>query len=192
MPFALVFVHRLQRGDEIIDAAELAIHRGEADVGNLAYSLELAENDLADFSAADFTTTALLQFQLEFLHQGFELSGAQTGFFTGSVQTVKQFAAAEDLPAPIAFHHGDRHCFNALICGETEFTVQTFPSASNAAATISSTRFKDTAVCVLARGALHALITQKRVPTLDIDLSLEKGLPGNSLIDELLRLIAVE
>ena len=192
MPFALVFVHRLQRGDEIIDSAELSIHRGKADVGNLTDSLELAEDDLTDFSTADFTTAALLQFQLEVLHQGFELSGVQTGFFAGSVQTVQQFAAAENLPASIAFHHGDRHCFDPLIRGETEFTVQTLPSASNAAATISSAGFKDTAVCVLARGALHALITQKRVPTLDIDLSLEKGLPGNSLIDELLRLIAVE
>ena len=192
MSLALVLVHGLQGGDEIIDAAELAIDGCKADVGHLADVLELAEHDFTNFSAADFATTALLQFQFQIFNQGFELCGAQTGLFAGSVQTVEQFAPAEDLPTSVAFDNRDRHCFHPFVCGETDFTVQTFPSSSNAATTISSARFKDAAVCVLARGALHALITQKDVPTLDIDLSLEKGLQANSLMDELLRLFALE
>ena len=192
MALALVFIHGLQGGDEIIDAAELAVNGCKADVGHFADVLELAEHDFTNFSAAHLTATALLQFQFQIFNQGFELCGAQAGLFAGSVQTVEQFAPAEDLPASVAFHHRDRHGFNALICGEANFTVQALPSSPNAAATISSARFQDAAVCVLARGALHALITQKDVPTLDIDLSLEKGLQANSLMDELLRLFALE
>lgn len=192
MSLALVFVHGLQGGDEIINTAELAINGCKADIGHLADILELAEHDLTDFSAADLATTALLQFQFQIFNERFELCGAQSSFFAGSVQAMEQFAPAEDLPASVAFHHRDRHGFNALICGEANFTVQALPSSPNASATISSPRFQDAAVCVLARGALHALITQRDVPTLDNDLSLEKGLQTNTLLNDLLLLIATQ
>ena len=105
---------------------------------------------------------------------------------------MQQFSTTEDLSAAVSFHHGDRNRFDPFVGREAEFAVEALPAAPNTATTISSPGFQDSAVGVLARGALHALDFQKDVPTLDIDSSLEKGLPHNCLIDEDLRLPAPE
>ena len=49
----LISVHGFERGHKIVDAAELAINRGETDVGNFADQLQFDQYQFADFSTAD-------------------------------------------------------------------------------------------------------------------------------------------
>jgi hypothetical protein len=68
---------------------------------------------------------------------------------------MQQFAAVKSFSTAIAFHNRDRHRFDPFIGSETKFTVQTFAASPHTATRIGGTRFKNAAVGVLARGALH-------------------------------------
>ena len=167
--------HGLQRGDKIIDSAELAIDGCKADIGNLTDLFELGQNHFTNISAGNFATTALLKLQFDLLDQSFEPGLIETGLFTRTVEALQQLAAAENLTGAIAFDHRDWDRFHPFIGRKTKVAVQALTATTNAATSISGPRFKDPAVCVLAGGALHARFDFKSAPTVDSDMSLEKG-----------------
>ena len=155
MVLFLIGVERLQGRDEVVNATELAVDGCESDVGHFADLLEISQHKLTDLSAADFLAVALLEFQFELFHEGFEPRRVQTRFLACTIQAVQQLAAAEDFPVAVAFDHRDRNGLHPLVGGEAKFTVEAFTPSSHAASTIRCPGFENATICVLAGGALH-------------------------------------
>ena len=182
MVLFLIGVQCFQGRDEVVDASELAVNGCEPDVGHFADLFEIPQHEFTDLGAAHFLAGALLEFQFEFFHEGFEPRGVQARFLASSIQAVQQLAATEDFTVAVAFDHRDRNGLHPFVGGEAKFTVEAFTPSSHAASTIRCPGFENATICVLAGGALHPRGHQLVAPTVDTDLRLEKGLVDISLI----------
>ena len=72
MVLFLIGVQCFQGRNEVVNATELAVNGCEPDVGDFADLPEIPQHELTNLGAADFLAGALLEFQLELFHEGFE------------------------------------------------------------------------------------------------------------------------
>src|SRR5690606_9153 len=99
---------------ELVDVAEVAVHRGEAHERHLVEVLELLHDLHADLVGGDLALRTLLQRGLDAVGNGLERRDPDGALLTRLEQAAHQFLSIEPLATSVLLHHHVRNFVDAL------------------------------------------------------------------------------
>jgi len=89
--------------DEFLDVAELAVNRGETNIGHLIETAQMLHDFVSDGSGWDFIAMGFDQFIDHFIDGAFDRFAVNGAFFTSFIDPGGQFAPVEGFITPIPF-----------------------------------------------------------------------------------------
>ena len=108
--------------NKVAGVAELAIHRGEADVGNIIHFFEAVHNFFADGCGGNLPAVFLLEVFQHLIDCFFDQFRADWAFFTCFLKAEDEFVAVKRLVASVAFNGPKVFAFNLFVRGEAIVT----------------------------------------------------------------------
>ena len=108
--------------DKVAGIAELAVDRGEADIGDIVHFLEALHDLFSDGGGGDFPAVLLFEFLHDLIDCFFDEFGADGSFLTCFLEAENEFTAIEGFVAAIAFDGSKIFSLNLFVGGEAEVT----------------------------------------------------------------------
>ena len=118
--------------DEGADVFELAINRGEPDIGDFVDVLEFFHGEFADFARSDLFFQRVLQLRLDVGDSFFDDFDRDRTFLTGAQQAVEQLDAVETLAGAVFLDDDQRDGLDDLIRGKALAALRAFTAATDA------------------------------------------------------------
>ena len=140
-----------------IDILELAVDRGEADIGNLVERLEPLHDHLADLARRAFALEPVLQLLLDLVGNVLEIAESDGALFARLEHTVDKLVLVERLAAAVALDNNERQALHNLIRCEPALAGKAFPSPPNGRAFVRRTGVDDLAFRIAAKRASHTV-----------------------------------
>src|SRR3990172_6658326 len=134
---------------------ELAIDRGEADVGDLVQLIQAGHDQLPDLARVPLPVRLLHQAGLDLLGDLLEFGHAHGPLLGGLEEAAQNLVAIKGLPAAILLHHHELDLFNALVRREPPLAVQALPASPDRRPVAGLPRVDDLLLHLPAKGALH-------------------------------------
>src|SRR5262249_30508522 len=117
---------------ELIDVAEMTIHRGEPDVGDFVEPFQLLHHEAADLGGGDFLFGALLQSCLDAVGDALQSSHADRPLLAPLQQARNQLLPVEPLTGAVFLDHHVRALLDPFVAGEALAAAETLtPTADH-------------------------------------------------------------
>src|SRR5919202_529881 len=147
---------------QVFQRLEVAVHRGETDIGDLVKSAQLLHDQLADFTGRDLGCAATKERGLDFVHQRLDCPGRDGPAMTRRGHATQKFVAAVFLAAPILLDHHQPHPLHTLVGRVALVAAQAFAPPPRGLTVLRVTRVEhfrigvSRAPCEAAMRTLHA------------------------------------
>src|SRR5258707_14803063 len=144
--------HRLK----ILGLAKIAIHRGEAHIGDVVELAQMLHHDLAD----GFRRNLRLAAALELAHDGrdhfFDPLRIDRALAQADLQRAHQLVAVERHPAAVALDHGKFAQLHPFEGGEAEIAGNAHPPPADDSGILGRTRVLHLRIETVAAGTTHS------------------------------------
>src|SRR5688572_20298933 len=130
---------------EVVDVAEVAIHRREADVGDLIEFLQLRHHQRAELAAGDLALRPIVEDLLGAIGNVVDIRRLDRALFARLQQSRDQLRSLEALARAVLLHYHVRNFFDALVAREpfAAAVVETLPAAADHVALAALARVHD-------------------------------------------------
>src|SRR5688500_13434366 len=145
----------LELAHELAHIAERAIHRREADVGDLVQPLQLLHDDGADFLGAHLFLGAILERRFDLVGDALDGRDADGTFFARLEQTGDELLPLEALARAVLLDHHVRDLVDPLVTGEAAAAVEAFAPAADDLPFLALPRVDDLVAEMTAERTLH-------------------------------------
>jgi len=108
--------------NKVAGITELAIHRGEADVGNIIHFFEAFHDFFADGCGGNLSAVFLFEVFQHLIDGFLDQFRADRAFFARLLEAEDEFAAIKGLIASVAFDGSKVFAFNLFVRGESIVT----------------------------------------------------------------------
>src|SRR6266568_7572167 len=116
---------------DLLQVHELAIHRGEPDVGDLVEVAQAIHDHLADLLAGDLHPPGPAKLGFDVIDDGAQALRRYVALFGGFLQAVEELDRIEVLTPAILLGDEEGHGFDALVRGEALPALQAFAPAAD-------------------------------------------------------------
>src|SRR6267142_1965426 len=147
---------------ELVDVAEVTIHRRKPDVRHFVEPLELFHHESADVRRCNFLLGTLLQRRLHSIGHRLERRDADRPLFTRFEQPCDQLLPVEPFARAVLLHHHVRNLVDPLVAGEPLPAVEAFAPAPDDLPFLRFARVDDLVAQVRAVWTLHTTLNCKR------------------------------
>src|SRR5215510_12815321 len=141
--------------DELADVLELAVDRGEPDVGDGIQALEVIHHHTPELLAADFLLGALVQLGLDVDDDVVDGLDADRALLARLQDRAAELLAVEGLAAPVALDHVRQHVLDVLVGRVAAVAFETLTAAPDELPVPAYPRVDDPILRVTAKRALH-------------------------------------
>src|SRR5262249_51058575 len=141
--------------DELPDVLELAIDRGEPDIGHRVEPLEMVHHDPAELLAADLLLGPLVQLGLDLDDDVVDGLHANRALLPRLQDGAAELLAVERLATPVPLDHVRQHVLDVLVGRVPAVALETFAAAPDELPVPAHPRVDDPILRVTAKRALH-------------------------------------
>ena len=146
---------RFQLVHELVDVFELAVDRGETNIGDLIQLMKLFHQLFTDDPALDFGFAHFLNAFLDAIRHVFDGGGTDRPFFAGLLEAGENFCTVERLPAAVLLHHHGKDFLDTFVGGVATLAAETFAAAANHLAFLRHARVDDLVFEFIAERTFH-------------------------------------
>ncbi len=147
----LKFIHKL------MNVFELAIDRGETDIGHSVQPVKLLHHLFPDFRALNLPLPFFLKMEFHAVDDLLDDVDADGSLFTRLFQAIKNLEAIEGFPSTILFDDRWKGLFGPLARGKPFMAAEALSSPSNRLLVLALTRIDDFAFRMITERAFHNL-----------------------------------
>src|SRR5688572_33379636 len=142
---------------EVVDVLERAVHRGEANVGDVIELAQFGHHEFTDAARCDLALGGHAQLVDHRAHRGFDLFLGHRPLLQRAIEADAQLARVELLAAAIALDDHRQLQLDRFQGAETLAAGLAFTPPADRRAVVGYARIDHAGVLVLAEGAMHAL-----------------------------------
>src|ERR1041385_2001783 len=137
---ALALLEFVDLALELTHVAELAVHGGEADVGDLIDAPQFLHDARADVGRLDFAIGTVLQFGFDPIRDALELLDADRPLLAGAHQPADQLLPLERLGAAVLLDHAVLDLLDVLAARVPLAALEALAAAADAVAFLALAR----------------------------------------------------
>src|SRR5437879_8972206 len=141
--------------DELADVLELAIDRGESDIGDRVEALEMVHDDPSELLAADLLLGPLVELSLDLDDDVVDGLNSDRPLLARLQDGATELLAVERLAAPVPLDHVRQHVLDVLVGRVPAVALETLAPAPDELPVPAHPRVDDPILRVTAKRALH-------------------------------------
>ena len=160
---ALLRQKLVQLRHEGADVLELAVDRGEADIGHLVHLTQAIHHQLSDPGGGHLPIHLVLKGLLNLIGDPLQLAEGHRALLTGAQHTVEQLALVKGLAAAVLFDDHQGQALHRLIGGKALVAGQALPPAADAGPLVRRPGIHHLALQMGTIGTFHGVLPPSAV-----------------------------